>query len=254
MKTVSDILNILYGWAPPETAMDFDNVGLLVGEPDTPVSRIVTALDCTPDVIRSADENGANLIVTHHPLIFHPLKRLTGADRTQSLAIELLRRRIALISMHTNLDAAEGGVNACLAHALGLADACVLPGTDGIVRIGTLPCTESAGAFLARVKDALRIPSVRFTGNARTVHRAAVGGGACADYRSAVLAAGCDAFVTSEIKHHEWLEFDGSPMLLIDAGHFATEYPVVSALAGFLRMHTGCPCTVFEESGPVRTF
>jgi len=230
-----DVLAALEAWAPGETALSFDNVGLLVGEPGTEVTGILTALDCTIDVVAEAVEQGCNLIVTHHPLIFSPVKQLTGATREQKLTMALLRAEIGLIAMHTNLDAAEGGVNDCLAAALGLTDVTVVPDTDGICRMGTLALPLEQEAFLSVVAGALELPALRYAGGSADgwIQRVAVGGGACGEYLTAVKKAGCDAFLTGEVKHHQFL--DAGCLLLLEAGHFATESAVIPALTAFLQ-------------------
>ena len=111
MVTVNDVTQMMFRWAPPELAMDWDNVGLLVGRGDREVHRVLVALDVSPDVAAEAAETGTDLIVSHHPVIFSPLKKLTPRD----VSFQLVQKGISAICMHTNLDAAEGGVNEVLA-------------------------------------------------------------------------------------------------------------------------------------------
>ncbi len=132
--TVSDILGVLEAWAPAATAQSYDNVGLQVGRRGADVTRAVVALDMTPDVLEEAEEMGAELIVTHHPLLFKGVKQLTGGPLVPELALRLAESRIALVSAHTNLDAARGGVNFELAGRLGLKNVTFLTGMDGALR------------------------------------------------------------------------------------------------------------------------
>lgn len=140
MPKVSDFLEVLEGFAPLFLKMQGDNVGLLVGDPERAVSRVVLTLDITPAVARAAAEEGAALIVSHHPVIFHPLAAITPADYNGAAVMTLVENRIAAICMHTNLDAAAGGVNDTLAHVLGLQNVSLIDdGGQGILRRGTLP-------------------------------------------------------------------------------------------------------------------
>jgi len=128
--TVADISSALEAWAPPGSAQDYDNVGLQVGDAERTVSTVLVALDMTPDVLAEAESTGADLIVTHHPLLFGSLSSLTADDYVSSLALRLAERGIALYSAHTNLDAAPGGVSFALAERLGLTDVSFLDGFD----------------------------------------------------------------------------------------------------------------------------
>ena len=137
--------------------------------------------------------------------------------------------------MHTNLDVAPGGVNDALAAALGLEDPGPLEGTDGICRVGHLSSPMPFQAFAQHVCRCLRANGVRYAGAEGPVQKIAVGGGACADYADAAIAAGCDVFVTSDLSYHEFLDAEGKGIRLIDAGHFPTEDPVCAVLVEYLR-------------------
>lgn len=217
--------------------MDFDNVGLLVGDACQRVSRVLVALDITSQVIDEAEETGAQLIVSHHPVIFHKLSGVTWDDPVGRLVMRLVRGEISAICMHTNLDVARGGVNDALADALGLQSCTLLAseGVDGgveygIGRVGELPRAESVRAFLMRVREALGANGLRYVPAERDVKRVAVGGGACGSYLEAACAAGCDAFVTADVKHDRFLTARDLGITLIDAGHFSTENPVCAVL------------------------
>ena len=152
MITVRDIEQFLYDWAPPDTAESWDNVGLLVGRPDRPVRRVLVALDVTPAVAAEAAELGADLIVAHHPVMnvrWHEREMQTLRDDTRlgGLLTCLVRQDLSVICMHTNLDAAEGGVNDCLAQKLGLSGTSPL-NEQKIGRIGTLSCEIPLEQFL----------------------------------------------------------------------------------------------------------
>ena len=243
MAAVIDVFRYLDELAPFSIQMDFDNAGFLVGRAGREVRRILVALDITAEVVEEAAGLGAELIVSHHPVIFHPAKRVTDADPTGRVLLALIERGIAAICAHTNLDAVAGGVNDALAAALGLEDVELLEhgGTApngrayGIGRIGTLPgAAPYVPAFAQQVKQALGANGVRYVDARRPVRRVAVGGGACADMLPQVKALGCDTFVTSDVKYNGFLDARDMGVNLIDAGHFPTENVVCPVLAGWL--------------------
>ena len=234
MQRVSDILAFLDKKAPMAGKMEFDNVGLLVGRAGRPVSRVLTALDITAGVIAEAQALGAELIVSHHPLFFE-LKAVTGSSMEGELTLSLAEAGIAAICMHTNLDAAEGGVNDALMAALGGTVTGVLEPDTGIGRVGTLPSPMAFSDFLPLVKDALRCSGLRYHDAGRPVEKLAVCGGSGGGDIGLAAAAGCDTYVTADIKYHQFLEAAHRGVNLIDAGHFCTENVVVPALAGWLR-------------------
>lgn len=183
MVTVNDVTQMMFRWAPPELAMDWDNVGLLVGRGDREVHRVLVALDVSPDVAAEAAETGTDLIVSHHPVMnirWHAQQMQTLREDTRlgGLLTELVKRDISAMCMHTNLDAAEGGVNDCLACTLGLQDTKPL-NEEKIGRIGTLSCEKPLEQFLSDVVKLLSCNGLRYRDGGRPVHRVAVGGGAC---------------------------------------------------------------------------
>lgn len=232
MPTVKDVLHALWTIAPARYKEDWDNIGLLCGRADAPVRRILVALDASRTAAEEAQSRGCELVVTHHPLIFGGLKAATDEDPAGERVLAFAERGIAVISMHTNLDCAPGGVNDVLAAKLGLKNVTVLEDgeTAGLIRIGeTAP--QSAAEFAAQVHRALGCPGLRYVDGGRPVRRVAVGGGACAGFAERVLAAGCDAFVTADLKYHELCDAAQRGLTLIDAGHFQTEDPVCDVLA-----------------------
>lgn len=230
MTTVREIESFLYGWAPRELAESWDNVGLLVGDPEAAVERVLVALDITPQVAEEALERGCQLIVAHHPVMncaWHPVQTVRADDRQGRTLTALLRGGVAAICMHTNLDAAEGGVNDILAEKLGLTQPEMLT-EEKIGRIGTLKCEIPLVEFTHSVIELLGCNGLRYVDAGRPVHRVAVGGGACGCYIPQAVAAGCDTFVTSDLKYNDFLDTEG--LNLIDAGHFPTENVVCPAL------------------------
>lgn len=230
MTTVREIESFLYSWAPRELAESWDNVGLLVGDPEAAVERVLVALDITPQVAEEALERGCQLIVAHHPVMncaWHPVQTVRADDRQGRTLTALLRGGVAAICMHTNLDAAEGGVNDILAERLGLTQPEMLT-EEKIGRIGTLKCEIPLVEFTHSVIELLGCNGLRYVDAGRPVHRVAVGGGACGCYIPQAVAAGCDTFVTSDLKYNDFLDTEG--LNLIDAGHFPTENVVCPAL------------------------
>ena len=230
MTTVRDVERFLYDWAPAGLAAEWDNVGLLVGDPEREVRRILTTLDITEAVVEEAIGAGVDLIVSHHPVMncaWHPVQTLRTDDRQGRILTKLVENHISAICMHTNLDAAEGGVNDILAKKLGLLDTEYL-NEEKIGRVGTLKCELPLVEFTRFVVKSLGCNGLRYTDCGKSVHRVAVGGGACGDYIAQAIALGCDTFVTSDLRYHDFL--DTKELNLIDAGHFPTEQVVVPEL------------------------
>ena len=244
MPTLRDIERALYELAPGELAMEGDNVGLLVGRPDREAVKILAALDVTEAVAAEAERLGANLIVAHHPVIFQPVRSVTDGDLVGRILLSLIENKVAAICAHTNLDAAHGGVNGCLAQALELSgDIGQLhqAGVDGygrpygIGRVGTAHQSGlSAARYAAFVKQKLGSAVVRFVDGGRPVWRVAVGGGACGSMMEDAVALGCDTFVTADVKYNQFLDAKALGLNLLDAGHFPTENVVCAPLAARL--------------------
>ena len=178
MTTAHDIERSLYDWAPRELAMAWDNVGLLVGDPAQEVRKVLVALDITQGVAEEAVSLGAQMIVSHHPVMncaWHEVQTLRADDAQGRLLRYLVRHGLAACCMHTNLDAADGGVNDCLAHALGLSGLSML-NEEKIGRIGTLSCEIPLEEFLPAVVKSLGCSGLRFRDGGKPVHRVAVGG------------------------------------------------------------------------------
>lgn len=234
MASVHDIEQALYELAPRELAAEWDNVGLLAGRRDREVHKVLVSLDVTAAVAEEARQWGAELIAAHHPVIFHPVKRVTDQDPAGEILLRLAEHGIAAVCMHTNLDAAQGGVNDALAAALQLEEAVPLEGGGGIVRTGRLPRPVSVPDFLFAVQEALGAGGLRCTDGAKPISRVAVGGGACGEFLWAAAAAGCDAFVTADVKYNQFLDAAALGLTLVDAGHFPTEDVVCPVLARHL--------------------
>ena len=239
MATVKDVYDFLNIMAPVETKMDFDNVGFLVGRSGGEVNKILLSLDITSWVAEEAKEVGAQLIVSHHPAFFE-LKSVTD-DGPGKTVVHMLENKISAICMHTNLDAALGGVNDALAKALGLEDLRFVDddetsiseneGNCDIGRIGWLPEEMCLEAFLPQVKKSLKAGGLRYYDSGRTVRKVAVLGGSGGSELESVIRHGCDTFVTADVKYNVFLDAKEANINLIDAGHFPTENVVIPVLA-----------------------
>lgn len=234
---VQQVLEILEQIAPPELACSWDNVGLLV-DAGRPVTSIMTALDITADVVRDAAESGCELIVSHHPVIFDPLRRVTAED----VPAMLLQNGISAICMHTNLDAAAGGVNEVLAGIFGIQDP--EPFAGGCGRVGSIePITVPQLARKAQQELAARCNApdagpavqVKFADTGKPVQRLAVISGAGGSLFEEALAMGADCLLTGEANHHHACDAKRLGLSLVAAGHYATEFPVTAAVAEKLR-------------------
>lgn len=243
MTTVADVLKFIESIAPPYMAESWDNVGLLCGRRGKEVKKILVALDPFATVIDQAIEIGADLIVTHHPLIFgEALKAVNENTETGRCLLTLIENGIAAINAHTNLDQAPGGVNDVLAQKLALVNVEVLNpcGTTesgepwGLIRRGEVP-EQPLDAFLNRVKTLLGCEGLRYVNGAKPVRKVCVGGGSCAGAIHEVAAAGCDTLVTADVKYNQFRTAFELGINLIDAGHFHTENPTMPIVAEKLR-------------------
>ena len=233
MITVKAVLDYMWELAPEELKESWDNVGLLVGRENATVSRIITALDITPSVIEEAKELGAELIVAHHPLIWDTYRFVNDTVFQQDKVISLLENGIAAICMHTNLDEAEDGVDDTLVEILGLTAIDHL--AEGKVgHICQLENPVSLYEFLSDVKDKLNANGLRYSDAGKPVYKVATGCGSCGDYLLDAVKAGCDTFITGDVKHNVFLDAKGMGINLIDAGHFSTENPIVQKITGKL--------------------
>lgn len=245
---IQDILLYLERIAPLSAAEEWDNSGLLTGDKEKAVTRVLLSLDITPEVVREAKEKGCELIVSHHPVIFDPLRRIEPGT---AVAL-LVKNDIAAICMHTNLDRAEKGVNACLAQALSLKETTLYP--EEFLCVGKPDHPMTAKDFARLIKEKLGAPSVRFTDSEKLIETVAVSSGGGGEGVALYEKFGFDAFVTGELKHHLYLYAKEHGIAAFDAGHFSTEDVVTEPLRQtlserfpedeFFKSETcGCPYT-----------
>ena len=235
MTNVSDIYNYIDSFAPFDTAMSFDNCGLLVGDENTPVSKVFVCLDITKETIEEAKAFGASLIISHHPVIFSPLKSI---DR-KSVVYSLIENRLTAICAHTNLDMAKFGVNRSLAEKMGIRSIegmDILPDTKAPQWFwGELPEALFPEDFALMLKENLKAGAVKYTKYNKMIKKVGFCSGSGADYIENAKKAGLDAFVTAEVKHHQLLMAKELGICVFDAGHFSTEAHIKEFLVDMLR-------------------
>ena len=230
MKVI-ELYRYLDSHIPSSLSCEWDNDGLMCcPDENAEVRRVLVTLDVTDDAIKKAIDIDADVILSHHPLIFKGIKALNSNGVVSSRAIELIKNGIAVMSFHTRLDAVDGGVNDVLALTLGIEDAEPF-GEEGIGRIGELDTPISLDEFAYLVKERLNAPQVTYSGNGQDVFKVAVLGGSGSDDIMAAKAAGADTYVTGTISYHDMADAPDGDINLIEAGHFHTEDPVCDVLA-----------------------
>lgn len=227
---VKDIYRFLDSLFPFSSACEFDNVGLLIGENEKKIKTAVVALDCTDNVIDTAIKNKAELIITHHPVIFDPLKSITDDD----IALRLIKNGISVISAHTNMDMGDGGVNDCLADALEIKNTEKLICGDGfIIRQGCLKAKMTADEFALFAEKRLGLKP-RYNKAKNTVFRVVLCSGSGGENLREAISIGADALITADVKHHIFLEAEHKGVSVFDCGHFHTENVVIAPLVNKL--------------------
>ena len=226
---IKDIMNALEEFAPLQLQEDYDNSGLQAGIAVQELKGILIALDVTEEVVDEAIRRGCNMVVTHHPLIFRPLKKVSDLTYQQRCVVKALKNDVVLYAAHTNLDNVEGGVNHRIAAILGLKDLEWLDPKPvnagrqcGSGLIGSLPEPEDAEAFLRKVKDLFNVPCLMHSALPQgQVKKVAVCGGSGSFLIPDALAKGADCFLTGEISYHHFFENDG--LLVAALGHYQSE-------------------------------
>ena len=252
MTTVNDIIKQIEKTAPLALAYPWDNSGLIIGSRDKEVQKIYITLDTNMYTVDEAVKSGADMIVSHHPIMFRGIKRIDGTDPAGYVISELIKHGMALYAAHTSMDCAAGGINDVLAEKLGIMETEIIEKNEafpgcGLGRIGSVR-EQTLKEFANTVKAALKTPFVRVSGNPeRIIKRAAVGGGACDDLIPAARMMGADVMVTADMKYHITMDSVESGVAVIDAGHYPTEVFVTDIFADILKA-SGAELVISSES------
>jgi len=232
-------------WAPAAWAESWDNVGLLIGDHTQPVKKILVALDATDAVINEAIEGNYNCIVTHHALLYNPVKKITTGDPTGRKIISLIKHDIAIFTAHTNIDKAPGGVNDCLVEKLGISNAAPLSKSDfsdevGGGRFGELSDEMTLAELASHVKKALNLKELRYSGNLSSkIKKVAICGGSGMSLLQDVKNANCDVFITGDAKFADTHTLLDAGIALLDITHYGGEVIIVDAIVQKLREKAG---------------
>ena len=220
---------------PLEDAYEWDNCGLLLGDRNRDIKTVLLSLDVTPSVLEEAKNCGAELILSHHPILFGGAKRITSDTAEGKTVMSLLENKIAVYAAHTNCDVGKNGINARLAELFGLCGAEPLE-ENGLGRIGNLEKPLTLLEFAESTKLILNTPFVRICGDkTATLSRVAVASGACADSIPRAAEKGAEVIVTADMKYHEMLDYSELGIAIIDAGHYPTENIVKDIFYGILK-------------------
>ena len=264
MIRLQDVVTFLREFAPPELAEDWDNVGLLIGDPADEIRSALTCLTLTPNVADEAISRGVQLIVTHHPVLFRAVQRLTAETSEGRMLLSLIRAGISVYSPHTSYDSAADGINAQLARLFDLQDVRPLRPTESLAheahpigsgRWGSLPKPTALRDLIEHLKPALRVSTLQFVGDLnRPVTKLGIACGAAAEFLHDAAKLGCEALLTGEARFHSCLEAETSNIALILPGHFATERPAMEQLANVLRSRFATMIVQASESeyDPIR--
>ncbi|MCM1151502.1 MAG: Nif3-like dinuclear metal center hexameric protein [Alistipes sp.] len=236
---IREITDAIERFAPLEWQASYDNAGLIVGRADDEVHGALLTVDVTEEVLDEARSEGCDLVIAHHPIVFHPLKRFNSADPVQRCVERAIREGIALYACHTNLDSAPGGMSWYLAEQLGVGNLRVLEpaGPDAAVGfgvVGELPAPLPTEEFLRRLQRELNVRAIRHSDIASPeANRIAVCTGAGASLIGAARAAGADIYVTADLKYNDFMAPDGA-LTVADVGHYESEYCAIRLLFDIL--------------------
>lgn len=252
--TIHELHRALEQRIPASLSCDWDNDGLAVcPDENAPVTGVLCVLDVTPAAVDLAQAKGYNVILAHHPLLFHPLRSLSAATPVSALVRRCLLAGISVLCYHTRADAVKGGVNDCLLGALGLVPEGE-PAEGQMMRIGRLPSPFSPEAFARYAADRLSAGAVRYAAASdRPVSLVAVCGGSGREFLSDAIARGCDAYLSGELGHHTLSDAPMSGISVYECGHYETERPVLSFFSDFVRSLDDTLAVETADLTPIRT-
>ncbi|MGN1212079.1 MAG: Nif3-like dinuclear metal center hexameric protein [Candidatus Cryptobacteroides sp.] len=236
-NTVADVVAAIEKFAPLSIQEKWDNSGLCIGNPQAPVTSVLLALDCTPELVDEAVAKGADMIVTHHPLIFSGLKRITPEDQVGLAVMKAVAAGIAVYSAHTTADKVIAGVSGAMAARLGLLNVEILDleeGGTGLGTVGDLPEPLEASDVVAMVKERFGLKMLRCSKPSdRPVKRIAMCGGAGASLIPAAVRSGADLFITADVSYHHFFTQEG--FMIMDIGHYESEKEIVDILFSLIK-------------------
>jgi len=237
-STVADIIKIMENIAPAYLAEEWDNVGLQVGKMDWPVRHIWIALDPIPDVVAAACSKDVDLLITHHPLIFQPIRSIDFSSSIGAVIQMASQHNLAVFAAHTNLDNAENGINDILAYKIGLKNLKVLEkvseseNRQGIGRVGELDQGTILTSFALKIKEKLGLEWVKIAGKPElSINKAVVCAGSGSSLIKNFFSSGAQVFISGDLRYHDAREVSNKNLGLIDIGHFASEHLIVDVLA-----------------------
>ena len=237
MAKVKDIIRVIEDFAPLSIQENWDNSGLSVGFPEAQVSSVLLGLDCTPELVDEAVSCGADMIVTHHPLIFTGLKKLTSEDHVGAAIIKAVKAGISVYSAHTTADKVPGGVSGAMAARLGLSSVTVLDpeeGGTGLGAVGLLPAPMTAEEAVAYVKEKFGLRTLRTSRPVSgRISKVALCGGAGSSLIGKARAAGAGLYITGDISYHHFFTTDD--FMLMDIGHYESEKDIVQILFSLIK-------------------
>lgn len=239
MPTIRSLLQDLEQQIPLRLAESWDNVGLLWGDPEVDAEAVMTCLTLTEDVAREAIREGANLVITHHPILFKAVKSVTTATSEGRMLLELAKQGICVYSPHTAFDSAREGINQRIATALGIESPqpirCLPQSNDGAGRWGKLSVPLSLQGVLDRLRSICPAERFQFVGDMdRECRTVGIACGAAGEFLSDAVQLGCDLFITGETRFHTCLEARTQGVAMVLVGHYASERPAVESLAAEL--------------------
>lgn len=245
---IKDVIEILDKFAPFKDAEHWDNVGLIVGDDNNTVTGVVLALDITNEVISYAKENNANLIITHHPVIFSPIKSINKND----IVYCLIESGIAVISSHTNLDKSIGGVNYALADSLKLCNIRPFNNRDNIGLIGDLPFKMTPDKLAVYIKQSLNSKRLSYTAGKNEIYSIAICGGAGGDYLKDAINLKIDGYLTGEVKHNIYIDAINNSYSVFTPGHHETEVLVLNYIKNYLISKSFQPRIILYEDSNIK--
>lgn len=237
MYKVKDVTAVIEGFAPLGIQENWDNSGLCIGSPESPVHSVILGLDCTPELVDEAVAAGADMIVTHHPLIFSGLKRISPEDQTGLAVMKAISAGISVYAAHTTADKVVAGVSGAMARKLGLSDIEILDPEDGGVglgMVGNLPVPVSASEAVSMVKEKFGLKAVRTSRPIDIpISRVAMCGGAGGSLAGKAREAGAQLYLCGDVSYHHF--FTGKDFMIMDIGHYESEIEIVAILFSLLK-------------------